>query len=143
MLIRKTKLEDLDALMPLFQELWPDKTLDKKITKETLYQLLKSPDAEVFTLEHDNQIVGFMDIKFRRSIYYQGMVMLLEDIIISSSYRGRGFGVALVEHAEKLSREKRCTAIELSSAFRRKTTHTFWEKRGFKSSSYHFHKMLA
>ena len=52
--------------------------------------------------------------------------------------RCRGYGKAMLEHAEDLARAKGCRALILDSAFFRTETHAFYEHNGFAKDCYSF-----
>ena len=53
-------------------------------------------------------------------------------------YQGKNYGTMLLNYAVKLAKNQKCDVIELTSNFSREDAHKFYEKNGFKKSSYKF-----
>jgi len=93
--------------------------------------------------EADRQIVAFLDLTFRKTLFHLGWTMIIEDLIADEAHRRKGIGKRLVELCEDFAREKGCHAIELSSDLHRKKTHLFWEALGYEGKAYQFRKMIG
>lgn len=143
MIIRKARAKEVDGIFSLLSQLWPNKELKPTCIQRVFHQRIDSPNAEGFLAEVGETIIGLLDVTFRQTLFYQGLTMMIEDVLICKQYRGKGFGTQFIHFAEEVARKRGCKAIELSSGVHRKRTHTFWKKRGYRCSNYHFHKVLS
>jgi GNAT superfamily N-acetyltransferase len=149
--IRNADVQDFEKCLPLLQQLWPllnlggnaGNTKDVQEFKEAFCQLLDDPNAQVMIAEKDGQIVAFLDLTFRKTLFHRGWTMIIEDLIVDEAHRRKGMGKRLVEFCEEAARERACHAIELSSDLRRKETHLFWEALGYEGKAYQFRKVIG
>ena len=93
---------DLPQLADLLAELF---TLESDFAPERDKQLqgltliLENPTCgQLFVLRDGEQIVGMVNALITVSTAEGGRVLLLEDVIVQSEYRGRGLGRQLVSH---------------------------------------------
>src|SRR3989344_2738163 len=56
---------------------------------------------------------------------------LLEDVYISESLRGKGFGTKLINEAIKLAKKKKCYKLIATSRYSRPRVHELYKKLGF------------
>ncbi|MFX1519828.1 MAG: GNAT family N-acetyltransferase [Promethearchaeota archaeon] len=150
MRFRDANESDYEACLPLLQQLWlfskiSGADVEPKILqeiKEVFYRLLRDPDAKVILAESGRQIIGFLDLTFRKTLFYRGWAMLIEDLNVDENYRRIGIGSQLVRLAEDIAQQRGCHGIELNSDLYRKETHHFWEALGFECKAYQFRKAL-
>jgi len=150
MQFRDANEKDFENCLTLLQQLWPALKItgiDVKIQtltkiKEVFYRLLKNPNAKMILAEADDLIVALIDVTYRESLFYQGWVMIIEDLIVDENYRRKGVGTQLVRLAENMARQQGCLNIELNSDLYRKETHRFWEAIGYERNAYQFRKVI-
>lgn len=94
--------EDLKSMADLLAELF---TLESDFKPERAKQLdglrliLDDPAVgQLFVLRVDGQVAGMANALYTVSTAEGKRVVLLEDVIVSAAYRGRGLGRRLVEH---------------------------------------------
>jgi GNAT superfamily N-acetyltransferase len=149
--IRNAEVQDFEKCLPLLQQLWPLLNLDGNASnvkdvqefKEAFCQLLDDPNAQVMIAEEDGQVVAYLDLTFRKTLFHRGWTMIIEDLIVDEAYRGKGMGRRLVEFCEEAAQKKGCRAVELSSDFHRKETHLFWKALGYEAEAYQFRKVIG
>jgi GNAT superfamily N-acetyltransferase len=149
--IRNAHAQDFEKCVPLLQQLWPflklagytAKAKEMKAFKKVFIQVLNDPNAQIMIAEADGQIVAFLDLTFRKTLFHRGWTMIIEDLIVDEAHRRKGIGKRLAELCEDLAREKGCHAIELSSDLHRKETHLFWEALGYEGKAYQFRKVIG
>ena len=56
---------------------------------------------------------------------------LLEDVYVSESLRGKGFGTKLVNEAIKLAKKNKCYKLIATSRYSRPRVHELYKKLGF------------
>ena len=102
---------------------------DKTLVKERINQL--SPEREaVFVAIIDDSVVGFVHIEKYNTLYFETMANIL-GLAVSSKYRRRGIGKALVEQAEKWAEENDIELMRLNSGSKRIGAHKFYQTLGY------------
>lgn len=63
---------------------------------------------------------------------------LVDDVIVGSTFRGRGIGRLMMQHAMDIARRAGCYKLMLSSNLRRTDAHAFYEALGFEQHGYSY-----
>lgn len=103
--IRQARNRDLDALVLLLQELFSieaDFAADVERQRRGLKLMLDGcgKHRSVKVAEIDNTVVGMGTIQTLLSTAEGGTVGLVEDLVVTSRYRGQGVGMRLMEAIE-------------------------------------------
>ncbi len=104
---------------------------------------LSRTDAVALLAELDGQIVGFVDVEFRRRLNFATLQAWIPDLIVLERARGRRVGAALLARAEELSRERGCWGMTLESATWRTDAHRFYEREEWRNTAHSFSKPLT
>ena len=76
--------------------------IDVKIIEATFNAAVsKSPFIRAFMIEDDNKPVGFGLVSFSHATEVGGLTVLLEDLYLSESCRGKGFGSMFLKFIER------------------------------------------
>jgi glucosamine-phosphate N-acetyltransferase len=142
-IIRPTKQEDFDDILPLLKQLWPANPLDLKAARDIFTRGLASNERAYLCACHDGRIIGFCTLIVRDCLWLQGDVGYLCDLVVDQEYRGLGVGTALVERAAEIARERGCRRVELDSGFHRTAAHQFYERRGFEKRAFLFSRVIG
>jgi GNAT superfamily N-acetyltransferase len=141
-IIRATKQEDFDDILPLLKQLWPANPLDLKAARDIFTKGLASDRRAYLCACQGDRIIGFCTVMIRDCLWLQGDVGYLCDLVVDQEHRGSGVGTALVERAVEIARERGCRRVELDSGFPRTAAHQFYERRGFEKRAFLFSKVL-
>jgi GNAT superfamily N-acetyltransferase len=98
-------------------------------------------DADVLLAVEGERVVGLASVYADILSIRYGPRCWLQDLVVTSSHRGRGVGAKLLETASEWARERGCTHLELSSGDARKDAHRFYRAQGM-SQSYNFSKQI-
>ncbi|MBQ8280970.1 MAG: GNAT family N-acetyltransferase [Lachnospiraceae bacterium] len=104
---------------------------DEELVSRRLHNIDDNREA-VFVAEVDYEVVGYIHVEKYELLYYESMVNIL-GIAVSSGYRKRGIGKALLNHAENWAKESSINIIRLNSGITRKEAHEFYRAMGFDS----------
>jgi GNAT superfamily N-acetyltransferase len=98
-------------------------------------------DADVLLALDGDRVVGLASVYADILSIRYGPRCWLQDLIVTSSYRGRGVGATLLDAANEWARDRGCTHLELGSGEGRKDAHRFYQAQGM-SQSYNFTKQI-
>jgi ribosomal protein S18 acetylase RimI-like enzyme len=136
--IRTACSDDLPAMTRLLQELFAVETefeVDIEKQRYGLRMLLDSSSAGVWVAERHGRVVGMVTVQLVVSTAEGGLSGLLEDLIVSSVYRRRGLGKALLHAAVDWAREQGATRIQLLADSRNVPALIFYRKQGWKQTN--------
>jgi ribosomal protein S18 acetylase RimI-like enzyme len=142
--IRKSTIEDFEQVYVLLPQLWPDAKLNKNKLRLSFKRALNSEHQHYLcAVDKKEVIIGFCSLSMRSSLWQQGSIAHIDEIIVDQEYRGRGIGTQLMTKAMKIADKIGCARIELESAFHRKQAHDFYKRLGFENRAYLFSKNLT
>lgn len=130
--IRPGSSGDLPAMTRLLQELFAVETefaVDTEKQRAGLQLLLDSARAGIWVAERRGRVVGMVTVQLVVSTAEGGFSGLLEDLVVSSAYRRRGLGKALLSAAVKWAREQGATRIQLLADGRNVPALIFYRKQ--------------
>ena len=62
----------------------------------------------------------------------------VEDVFVEEEYRGKGVSKPIMEKIKEIAKEKGCYKIIANSRFSNEFVHEYYEKLGYKKTSYSF-----
>ncbi len=128
--LKKSSANALDELGSLYAELHDARKLQKSIIRKNVIALLRNPDARLMVATDRNRIVGMAMLFAMQKIGSKSASV--EDVIVSSLYRGHGIGEKLMKALEKQARKMRVTSIGLTSRPSRVAANKLYMKLGYK-----------
>lgn len=114
--IRPASHEDLGAMTRLLQELFAIETefeFDEEKQRCGLEMLLDSPTAGIWVADRRGRVVGMVTVQLVVSTAEGAFSGWLEDLVVSSAYRRRGLGKALLQMAVNWAQERGAARIQL------------------------------
>ncbi|MDD5723320.1 MAG: GNAT family N-acetyltransferase [Syntrophales bacterium] len=116
--IRNARFDDLNAMAALLGELFSieeDFAVDEQRQRRGLELIVSDCYNShcIKVAEVDGQVVGMCTIQTLISTAEGGMVGLLEDMVVTSSFRGQGIGHLLIKHIEAWAKEHKVTRLQL------------------------------
>ncbi|MCC7572560.1 MAG: GNAT family N-acetyltransferase [Candidatus Methanofastidiosum sp.] len=141
--ILPAKYEDHDEIHGLLIQLWPDKIVDKENIRDIFQKGLENKSNKYLIARNKNVIVGFISLSTKNSMWQEGNIGHIDELIVDKNFRKMGVGLLLLDAITKIARENGCKRLELDSAFHRKEAHIFYEKNGFENRAFIFSKSLS
>ncbi len=138
--IRSARLEDVDQLARLFDQLGHRQTPDA--LRAALESVLADPRAEVLVADDGEALVGATTYFFVPVAHDSRPWCRITTLVVDEAHRRHGIGEVLVVAAEKAANDASCSRIEATSALHRTTAHRFYERLGYGRTSAHFLKRL-
>jgi glucosamine-phosphate N-acetyltransferase len=136
--IRDCINSDFDQVFGLLRQLWPDRALERAMIEESFLRGLGSDSHRYISAVVGDSVVGFCSIIVRSSIWAQGYLGYIDELVVDEVHRGKGIGGRLLQQAVELAKEAGCRKVELDSAFHREEAHKFYERQGFESRGFIF-----
>lgn len=114
--IRTAKITDATLILTFIEELAEYEKLKDHVTatKEDIEKTLFSdaPKAEVLILEENAAPAGFALFFHNYSTFLGKYGIYIEDIYVRDSYRGKGYGKALLKYICTLAQARDCGRVE-------------------------------
>lgn len=141
--IRNTMENDFEKVYPLFEQLWPNKELDKNALKIVFNRGVNSNTDELLCLEYSNELIGFCAYAIVNNLWQAGYISYMYAMVVDEKHRGKGFGTMLIKKAIQDSENKGLKRLELDSGFHREKAHEFYIKLGFEKRAFLFSYPLS
>jgi ribosomal protein S18 acetylase RimI-like enzyme len=125
-------LEDVVRLVAEFRDWWGKSQPSADVIREVAAQLLDHEHTE-FLLAFDDAggAVGVCQLRYRLSVWTGAEDCWLEDLFVTESARGGGYGRELVEAAFESARARGVRRIELDVNEQNESALRFYESLGF------------
>lgn len=105
---------------------------ESNIDQDTLENYYLGENKHILVAVDDaNKLQGFALVEFRYDHVRSRKFGYITYLAIDEKYRNHGIGKELLIAVEKLCKDHKCSAIELTSANFRTTAHLFYGKMGF------------
>ncbi len=135
--IRNAVSDDFNSIYPLFEQLWPNKELNRT----ELYVFCRgvsSKTDELLCAVLDNSVIGFCAYAIVNNLWQEGYISYLYGMVIDQAQRGKGYGTTLINEAIARSKKQGMKRVELDSGFPREKAHRFYQNLGFEKRAYLF-----
>jgi ribosomal protein S18 acetylase RimI-like enzyme len=130
--IDRIKREDLDDLAGLYCELVGEETNLNKMKKNFIW-MEENPNYIILGAKKNEKVVGsVMGIICRDLAGECKPFMVIENVVVSTEYRGKSIGTKLMKGIEEIARDRNCYYTIFVSASDRKSAHKFYESFGYK-----------
>ena len=130
--IQSATVSDLLSLSNLFVELSGMNTEISKMNDQFAW-MESNPDYIVLVARVGNVLIGsVMGVICHDLVGNCNPFMVVENVIVSSEFRGKGIGRKLMERIESIAIENRCNYIMFVSRSDRKDAHRFYESVGYR-----------
>lgn len=130
--IRPASHEDVRSMTRLLQELFAVETdfnFDEEKQRCGLEMLLESPEAGIWVADRRGRVVGMVTVQLVVSTAEGARSGWLEDLVVSSAYRRRGLGTALLKSAVNWAHNQGASRIQLLADSRNVPALIFYRKQ--------------
>ncbi|HET7207723.1 MAG TPA: GNAT family N-acetyltransferase [Terriglobales bacterium] len=141
--IRECRLDDFPHVIELLHQLWPSIELDVDRLRAAFRRGLQGKAQRYLCAEDDGRVLGFCSLTLKNSLWQQGFLAHIDELVVDESVRGRGIGTELLVAAIEVAKRQNASRIELDSGFHRTSAHRFYEQRGFQNRGYLFSAKLS
>ena len=141
MSIQKATLNDLDSLSELFDlyRIFYQQKSDLSGAREFIKERLNNEESVVFIAFYENKPIGFVQLYPSFSSVSMKRTWVLNDLYVSESVRGKGFGEKLIEKAITFAKDTGAKGILLETNIENVTAQRLYERIGFTKETNHFY----
>lgn len=136
--VREAVHDDFEHVYPLFEQLWPNKELNKNDLEKVFKRGVDSHNDVLLCALLDGEIIGFCAYAIMNNLWQEGYISYIYAMVVDEKLRGKGFGSKLIAEAINKSRSQDMKRVELDSGFQREKAHKFYEKLGFEKRAFLF-----
>lgn len=131
---RKATIDDLSQLAQLFDEyrMFYHKTSDISGAEQFISERLENEDSEIFVVEEDGKLGGFVQLYPLFSSTRMKRYWLLNDLYVNSNSRGKGYSKVLIEEAKVLCRTSDSCGMYLETGKENMIGNQLYPGAGFK-----------
>jgi GNAT superfamily N-acetyltransferase len=127
--------QDLPAIVALIVELSDEidgpSVADQPMIEKNVKILFHDPAARFLVARSADHVVGFANFTTRRTIIHLSESGLIDELVVSREYRGKGVGKRLVSEVVDKCRELGCCELEVSTMVSNKNAREFYRGCGF------------
>lgn len=140
--IREIESKDYVSVATIWREVLGFLSATDESVSET-YEKMKG-DNRYCTLvaDADGDVVGFATTVVTLAVDHPNGYIKMNGLAVLPEFQRRGIGKMLMERVEKLADERGASRIGLASGFQRTGAHEFYERLGYKKSSFWFAKNI-
>ena len=136
--IRPARLADADSLFGLLVAFATSYQPDRTLFDRHLPQLIESREADLLVADHEPRLVGYALAFDLLTLFANGLVSDLQELMVAEASRGQGIGRRLVEAIADRARAR--GAVELTVPTRRAAD--FYVHLGFTETARYFKRPL-
>ena len=131
---RKATIDDLSQLAQLFDEyrMFYHKSSDISGAEQFISERLENEDSEIFVVEEDGKLGGFVQLYPLFSSTRMKRYWLLNDLYVNSNSRGKGYSKVLIEEAKVLCRTSDSCGMYLETGKENRIGNQLYPSVGFK-----------
>ena len=134
--------------LPMLNHLYADMDNKPLLSEETITaiweEIQQVPNYYIYLTYLENKAIGTFSLLFVPTMMHQGFhkSAILDSVTIATNYRSKGYGKKMIREALKISADRGCYQVTLSSNLKRDRAHKFYESLGFKQHGWSFSYQL-
>jgi len=137
--VRRARTEDGAQVWPLVRDLAVSYGPEEEVFRRSFTDPLARPDALVLLAEKGGSITGYLLASFHGTLFANGPVAWVEELVVTPDARGSGIGRVLMAAAEHWARSVPCAYLALAS----RRAGPFYEALGYDVSATYFRKAFV
>ena len=138
MKIRLAQIADTDAVYALARSFATSFVVEEHIFRHSFSELIVSAGAYLAVAEVQEQIVGYVLGFVHYTLYANGRVAWVEEIMVSEALRRQGIGQHLMAEFEVWAAYRGCELIALAT----RRASAFYASLGYEESAAYFRNLL-
>lgn len=130
-MIREALPQDAVSIEALYRILLPEDQ-NIHVSPGRISQIAGNPDSLLYVYEDQGEIAGTVHLHLcMDALSGDHPIAVIERVVTAPQLRGKGYGTALMRHAEETAARRGALKIMLSSNAKRGKAHRFYEKLGY------------
>ncbi len=105
--------------------------LDQQELIDNCLSIIHNPLAFILLAKEEAKTVGLIDFSMRRTALHRGPSALVDEIVVTQEYRGKGIGSSLLTAAIDKCRQLGCCEIEVSTEMSNEAARALYQASGF------------
>lgn len=137
-MVRRAQITDLNAVYSLTKDFATSFVTDENAFRASFTAILEE-DATYFAVaESQGEIIGYVLAFSHNTLYANGPVAWVEEIMVSAEHRKQGIGRALMNEAEEWAAQRGCKLIALAT----RRAASFYEVLRYEASAAYYRKLI-
>jgi GNAT superfamily N-acetyltransferase len=129
--IRLMTNDDYRDVYRLFRQMnWGGPCYDELEFARIFKKFFNSDDREAYVATVYNRVIGFVTLYYFEVLHYFGKAAIIQELVVTEEFRGRGVGKALVEFVKEKVSEKHGRGLEVATDLWQSGAKSFYEKCG-------------
>ena len=141
--IREIESRDYGAVAAIWRDVLGFVSVTDENAADTYEKMRGDSRYRTFVADADGEIVGFVTAVQTLAIGYPNGYIKMNGLAVLPEFQRHGIGKKLMERVEKLAVERGASAIGLASGFQRTGAHEFYERLGYRKTSFWFRKNIG
>lgn len=113
--IRRLAADDMQAILSLVRPRTAGVYRRQANGASQAFQaLLEGGSQEGFVAVLHQRIIGFISLHYSKVLHFGGMAGVIQELVVTEEFRGRGVDQALLEYARKRAKELGCAGLEMA-----------------------------
>lgn len=104
--IRKATAEDFDIVFDFIEKLWTYNTYDREEIRKVYMDVINDECSFAFLLWDEGICRGMCHGDYFNTFWMSGLTCYVSSLITREEDRGKGYGVALLDHAKELAKQR-------------------------------------
>lgn len=135
--IQESSVHDLETINELLNSL---SQKAHHLSEEQLQSIIDNPNTHLYILYNEVGAVGMLTLA--KYLVPTGIKWWIEDVVVSSTQRGKGLGRALMQHALNEVKKQGGGAVLLTSRPSREVANKMYQRMGFERRETNVYKIL-
>jgi GNAT superfamily N-acetyltransferase len=131
-------MADLDDVLALAREFVTSFELDEVVFRSSFSELLDTPNTYFAVATRDDRVIGYLLGSEHLTIYANGRVAWVDEIMVGEEYRRQGIGEQLMSGLEAWAQARGCVLATLAT----RRAAPFYLTLGYEESATYFKKVL-
>ena len=132
--------QELEKCLPVLKELRPH--LEPKEFLSIFSNAHIQDGYELMAIQEQGKILALMGYRILFD-FVRGKYLYVDDLVSTESHRSQGLGAELLEQAEKIAKEQKCSGLRLCAILENEHAIRFYEKHGWTKRAYAFSKKFS
>jgi GNAT superfamily N-acetyltransferase len=137
--IRPARPEDAEQLWPLVEDFAFSYRAERSAFDRSFRELVERPDTLVLVALHAGTVIGYLVASYHGTLFANGPVAWIEELMVSESFRRRGVATNLMSSAEAWAGSVPTASIALAS----RRAGAFYLGIGYEESATYFRKTFV